>query len=1345
MAQLVIAAAGAAIGGAIAPGVVALGLTGSAIGWGVGSVIGAAFGPKQRSFGPRLDDLKVTGTEYGQAIPWIAGHPRLPGQIWWASERREISTTTEVGKGGGSSYTTYTYVVDVLYGLADVEAAGVSRIWLNGKLIWSSLADATTETLETSATTDQWSRLTVYTGDAAQMPDPTYEAAVTDAPAYRGRLTVFIEGLQLGSSGSLPNLTFEVAQETFPPDETVLLSGDFAGTGAALDTSCDPIGAASVTNGPLSEVYSENGLTFLQDMSAGSFVGKGLGWTDAVLSQGVGKARTIEVLLSVGNSVSVGGSITAPLVVFVLGENVSTNGPTVTLTVDPWNGRARIYLAFVGDSGILSGYERGSLIHFAIVVPTTPSVSTPVRYYLNGVQVWTTTNGGSFINTCDSVFLGGHSGAVPVQFASYVTYKGVRVSIGEVYPGGTTFTPPTSLDSPLCIVTSEVTPATLQSTVEALCARAGMPAGTYDASALAAITKPVRAYALGQVSPARTAIESLMASHYFDAYVTDKLYFVQRSGASALTVDADDLGSGLDAASDELLPITIGSDVEVPAQVAVSYMNADGDYNTATEHSDRLLSGQVTTAQVQIPLALTSSEAKGIADAMVLDGYASRVGGTMALPLSYARLVPSDVVTVPDADGNTYRVRIVRRTDSGPLLEFEWVLDDVTALESAGVTSTDYAPTVVVALPGDTQIALMDIPLLRDADDTLGHYVAATSTGSTWPGASIQRSADGVEYTEAASIGERAVIGTTTTALGSWTGGRVFDETSTVTVSIGLGTLSSSTRSAMLADTSVNAMLVGSEVIRFRTATLVTTGVYTLSGMLRGQRGTEGAMTGHASGERVVLLRTAGLRYVTIDTPSLAVARSYKGVTRGRALDSATAESFTCNGVSLKPWAPVALRVAVEAGGLALSWLRRSRLASTFTGPAGAVVPLGEESESYSVDVVLVSSGATLRTITTTSNEATYSPSQQTADGVSGATAIRFDVYQVSAEVGRGYAASVSTVGSVTPQAQITTLTVGGTFATGAALYAQLGGVQYGHTSVGGDTDLDGIATSLAAVIDAAPAYSASAAGAVVTVTGAVSAAYPVTAGVSAGDNTATWNLTQTASAEVAGVRNELTLTWRNLSDPGGATAYPLGTVFGLLVQRISPQLNLSYSVDSTSTGRTNSTVIPLMAAAMVGASGLADDKAAYGFDVIVDPIDSNNVRVYTPLADPLGWTIDGFSTSSAVTSLVGNSGRGVAPASLRPQIVTLTLAGTPTTGWVYRATLGGVPLEYTATGGDTTMTNIATGLAAAIDAHGDYIASSSGAVITITHASNNVPFTYAATIVASTVTLTAAITQEAA
>ena len=98
-----------------------------------------------------------------------------------------------------------------------------------------------------------------------------------------------------------------------------------------------------------------------------------------------------------------------------------------------------------------------------------------------------------------------------------------------------------------------------------------------------------------------------------------------------------------------------------------------------------------------------------------------------------------------------------------------------------------------------------------------------------------------------------------------------------------------------------------------------------------------------------------------------------------------------------------------------------------------------------------------------------------------------------------------------------------------------------------------------------------------------------------------------------------------------------------------------------------------------------------------------------------------------------------------QPQVSTVTLSGTPSDGWLYRVTLAGVAFDFTATVAETTMDLVAAELAAVIDADADYIAAAVGSVITITHASDNVAFTCVPSIVPSTVTLTAAITQEAA
>lgn len=1340
MAQLAIAAAGAAVGFAVGgPG-------GAQIGWAVGSMVGAQFGPKQKSYGPRLEDLKVTGSEYGQTIPWAAGHPRIAGQVWWASQRREIGTTTSQGKGGGGAESTsYTYEVDILYGLVNRQILGVSRIWSNGKLIWTSLADSDTDSLVNSQNEAPWDRVTVYSGANGQMPDPAYDAAVANAPAYRGRGTVFIEGLQLGNSGVIPNLTFEVvidgaiafADMGFLSQFEVLtdathveatLGPDITVTASAVSTSVKKFGTGSVD---LAAGTISTPSTMSLDITGKSW--RVEGWSYVGSDQGR--------LVMIDNPTS--GSLYR--IELAVDTRPAASGP-VTIS----------YSSSLGSGGGIPAsypdYEshperrppKNQWIHWSIQYNKATQY---LIFHVNGYYWGRLTNTAGVPFTGDAfnrITFGIYYGDGYADSTLYRYFDDDESAL--LYPASDIAVPTEPFEPPpYAYQTIDPYDDTLQNVVEDLCEAAGMPVGTYDATALASITKPVRAFVLSQVATTRSALEQLASAYFFESYATDKLYFVPRAGSPVGSVDADDLGTGIDAPADDALPTDVGSDMEIPAQVSLSYANVDADYTTATELSDRLLSGQVSTSVVQLPLGFTSAEGKGIADAIVVDGYASRVTGTFSVPLAYAERTPTDVVAVPDADGNVYRVRIVRRTDEGPLLRFEWVLDDATAIESAGITSDDYTPTVDVALPGETIMQLMDVPLMRDAENTLGHYVAATSSGTTWPGASISRSLDDVEYAEAARVSERAILGVTTTTLGNWAGVG-FDEQNTVTVSLSYGTLSSSTRAGLLADASINNIMIGAELVRFRTATFVSTGIYTLSGLLRGQKGTEWAMAGHTSADVVALIQTAGIRYVAIDLPSLSAERFYKGVTLGKSLASVTGESFTCEGVSLRPLAPVNLRRTVgTANQITVTWNRRTRLACTFTGAAGISVPLGELTEAYEVDVVLIAGSVLKRTLSVTSASAIYTAAMQTADGIGASTPIRFDVYQMNAVVGRGYVASLTTAGAVTPLPQITTLTVGGSFATGAALYATLGGVTYGHTSVGGDTNLDGIATALAAVIDAASAYVASAVGSVITVTGPTSASFPVVAGVSAGDNTATWSLTQAASDTVAGVGNSIHFGWKNLGDPAGANAYPFGMNFNLLVQRISPPLNLFYTVTNADAGGfTDYRVLPGLIGAISYAFSASGDGATYGLSITPNDLPNGLSTLTTPASEPYNWTLQVNTNIPAVSGLSANAANGVTPATLRPQIVTLTLAGTPVTGRIYRATLGGVPLDYTATGGDTTMSHIATGLAGVIDAHSDYLASAAGDVITITHASDNVPFTYSATVIASTVTLTAATTQEA-
>jgi hypothetical protein len=582
MAQLVISAAGAAVGFAVG------GPVGAQVGWALGSVVGAQFGPKQRTQGPRLEDLKITGAEYGQPIPWVAGHPRVAAQVWWASNKREISTTTTQGKGGGAVSTTYTYECDILYGLCDVEIDGIRRIWSNGALIWSAHADADVQSLTDSGEFASWSRLTVYTGAASQLPDPTYEAAVTNAPAYRGRGTVFIEGLQLGNSGVIPNLTFEVIVSGHEYLATPT-DGPEVSTPRDLAHGCPASDSAEfiVPIGQWTNSY-ETTLTYVYRID--------------VFAEQPELIGSFNAQISVPSAT---GTSNIPLLVLCSGTTAyahKQDGSFASFTLPANLGNAQARFARTDDAIVFgSSLFGGQLLHrFSPSGGSALASSATLPQYVNSIlivgdtvyaaakdikQIFVldleTLTLQQTINT--PVYSSGSSDSWPILFllhgnvtlisslpsgGNYPVYMLVGASwvdIGGI-PTGSGYVQSSDLRQTVCAIGNvvisglgtdapykyvtwwaplslEPDTTTLQAVVEALCERAGMPAGTYDASALASITKPVRALAVSQVTNARAVLEQLMSAYFFEGYCTDKLYFVPRGGSSVDTIDADYMGA----------------------------------------------------------------------------------------------------------------------------------------------------------------------------------------------------------------------------------------------------------------------------------------------------------------------------------------------------------------------------------------------------------------------------------------------------------------------------------------------------------------------------------------------------------------------------------------------------------------------------------------------------------------------------------------------------------------------------------------------------------------------------------------------------------------------------------
>ena len=1005
------------------------------LGWAVGSLIaGVAFQETQRVSGPRIDDLKATASSYGAPIPYVFGHPRIGGQVVWASDKREIATTTEQGGKGGPSVeaTTYTYEQDMLIKLSCNEMpGGIRRIFSNGKLVWTIGDDADLESVAAAA--DFAHRVTVYTGDEDQLPDPTYEAAVGvgSAPAYRGALTIFIEGLQLGGSGQTPNLTFEVMSAATAQGATEDIC-------SVSKYTINNVSTFAYTDGDFTEFFVPAGASFSTSLFNRYRVDHGgvvrlKGQLSAYVrdNDAIGNAdEPIFGTSSTGGTLALNRYLQAPILVdnadgwrmsryskrgdylvAAVQRTVSTTGRLYRwklstdelLTVDLGH---YIVTTWVQDGYVYALRRDGTAnTVYVLDVDDLSLLQTIPVPSVDGSAEMTVDESGS-IYVVDSLQL------LKYEDGSWSTHATLPSGYGA--SGDIDFTVSPHVVNGVLYTTRNINDGTvrvraawkgfqaddeaLTDVVQAACESAGIDPSDIDTSDLAGLN--VRAFAVTP-SSARQALEVLGAAYLFEANCSDILRFVRRGGAVAATIPWEDLGAveaGEDA--DTGLPITVRNDVEMPAFVVVRYINVLDDYQDGSETSDRLVTQSNAERTVQLALGMTPQEAKRLADALAMDIQASiNSVGPIKLQQKWSALEPCDPVIITGEDGSTYRVRFQKRDDSGGVISLEGVFDDATVINSTALTSNDYTSSSTISRPGSSVIELIDGPILRDADDESGFYVAMTGDTAGWPGGSVQKSADNVSFAEVARVTERAVIGVATTALGDWAGPNFVDEINAVTVDVAGSALSSCTHEELLSGAGP-VLIIGDEVVPYKTATLVSSGVYRITGMLRGRRGTEWAMSSHAVGDRVVLLRAAGMRRVLMDAGELNLLRYYKGVTFGRTVNSADSVEFTNTGAGKKPFAVKNVRGNRDASDLVISWDRRTRLSENWLA---GTLPLGEVSESYEIDIRNAGNTATLRTLTSTTASVTYTAAQQTTDFGSPPASVRVRVYQMSDTVGRGY------------------------------------------------------------------------------------------------------------------------------------------------------------------------------------------------------------------------------------------------------------------------------------------------------------------------------------------------------
>lgn len=457
-------------------------------------------------------------------------------------------------------------------------------------------------------------------------------------------------------------------------------------------------------------------------------------------------------------------------------------------------------------------------------------------------------------------------------------------------------------------------------------ARCDIPASDYDVSEL---TDSVDGLVLASAGySGANAIDALRAPYFFDASEWGgKIRFIKRGKPAVATITLDDLVEEPDDSERQ-------AQIEYPRKLHLTYQSAKVNYEAAQATSERGSPDVRVTGEsaMQVPVVLTPELAAMKAAMLHKVSWAEADGEVkFSVPDSWLRLVPSDCVAL-NLRGTSRRLRIDSIEMSGGIMQITTHVDRMSAYAS----TTGYVPLPdptppVSSVVGETVLAVLDVPALRDDDDALYYYAAVTGDRPAWRGAQLQRSLDGgASYANALDINFPATLGQLVEALPAaspW----YTDRTNAIVVDLVRNgdSFEDITDAAFLARGGALGIKFADgswEVAQYRDAENISGRRWRLSTLHRGQLNTPSGE--HSVGAQVVLLDDVSR--VSAQSAWLQSVLTHRAPSFGGSVEQAQAQSLTYAGRAQREWPVASLRLVASGGpvggSIVASWAPRHRL-----------------------------------------------------------------------------------------------------------------------------------------------------------------------------------------------------------------------------------------------------------------------------------------------------------------------------------------------------------------------------------------------------------------------------------
>ncbi len=419
----------------------------------------------------------------------------------------------------------------------------------------------------------------------------------------------------------------------------------------------------------------------------------------------------------------------------------------------------------------------------------------------------------------------------------------------------------------------------------------------------------VTGYIVDQPTSLRDALEPLAGAFDFDlAERGGQVTLVARDGPLAMTFAEAGLALPEGRPAQQL-----SRTLEAPSDVVrLRYIDETAEYQIGGATVRRDPAGAGDVAQADLPMVLTTARAESIGRRLLARTAAAVEDAEICLsPLDALRLEPGDRVRLPGDD----RIWRVERIELDEQPRAALTLVEPAAAGEGG--ESDWTPPPPVDPPAPPVLHVLDLPALPGAETDNRPLVAAAV--EPWHGFDIHVGAMVDALSVRVRVDQPAAVGETLEDLPAGPLHRT-DQGGRLTVRLEGATLESRPMAAVLAGANALALRGAAgewEIVQFLTAEPAAADVWTLSGLLRGQAGSDPAMSALTPAGAPVVLLGEGLARADMalserGLPMIWRAAPAGGPPGGEAM---TQVETVWRGLADRPWSPCHLKRVDQPGG----------------------------------------------------------------------------------------------------------------------------------------------------------------------------------------------------------------------------------------------------------------------------------------------------------------------------------------------------------------------------------------------------------------------------------------------